>query len=304
MENVLSPIDNKSETKVIDSIKSLFIIERYNTLNMDVNRFFKGNETITIRECEKTGYRFYHPFHIMGDDTFYQDLQAKSDDYYPQKKWEHIEALKFIKKDQSVLEVGCATGYFLNQCTKKGATATGLELNQKAANEAISKGLDVQLSMLGEHIKDNKNKYDIICSFQVLEHITDVESYFSDALKCLKPGGKIILGVPNNNPYIFKHDKFHILNLPPHHAGLWNRKSFEKTAEIFNLDINSIKVSPLFEYKDWYKAQIDFNRTANPFLGFLLTLIPRPLYKIILKAFSKFIDGKTLFVVFEKSPVF
>jgi len=89
----------------------------------------------------------------------------------------------------------------------------------------------------------------------VLEHIFHVSDFIKDCLACLKPGGILILGVPNSNPFIYRHDKFHTLNLPPHHAGLWNQNSLQKLGDVFNLSIIDISISPLEHYKDWFTTQ-------------------------------------------------
>ncbi|TAG32126.1 MAG: class I SAM-dependent methyltransferase [Sphingobacteriia bacterium] len=299
MNEYLSPVTKVSPTIEIDTIPTSLIIERYNSMNLDVAHFFNGIDSIKIRKCTVTNYRYYAPFNCMGDDQFYQDLQKVSAAYYPVNKWEHKKAIEYINKGNSVLEIGCATGYFLARCEHKGATTIGLELNQKAAKEAISKGLNVKTILLDDFAESTESKFDIICSFQVLEHITEVNAYFTNALKCLKPNGRLIIGVPNNNPYIFKHDKFHTLNLPPHHAGIWDKDSLKKAAIHFNLNIEFIGVSPLIEFKEWYKTQISYFQKRNPILACFMKLIPRPIYKIVLKCFSSKIEGKTLLAVLK-----
>jgi SAM-dependent methyltransferase len=81
----------------------------------------------------------------------------------------------------------------------------------------------------------------VVCSFQVLEHIYDVKSFLEASLHVLKPKGKLIIGVPNNEPYFLGYDKYATLNLPPHHMGLWNKSVFEKVAPLFNLKIIDVQ---------------------------------------------------------------
>jgi 2-polyprenyl-3-methyl-5-hydroxy-6-metoxy-1,4-benzoquinol methylase len=296
----ISPIDHLSPTTEVEKISTALIKEQYKSIGLNVDRFFDGIDNVTIRKCTLTDYRYYTPFSCMGDNEFYQDLQKVSGDYYPKNKWEHQKALKFIKKDDKVLEIGCATGYFLTCCNKKQAHATGLELNQKAAEEALEAGLDVKNMLIEDFTKDHEKQFDVVCSFQVLEHITDVHSFIKNCLICLKPGGIFIFGVPNNNPYIFKYDKFHTLNLPPHHAGLWNKESIQKTAKLYNLTIEYLGISPLDETKEWYLTQVDHLREKNPIASTLMRAIPRPIYKLTLRAFAHFIEGKTILGVFKQ----
>lgn len=300
MDKVVSPITKNTETELIDKIPISKIVDLYSIFKTNVKRFFENINEVEIRKCTKTGYRFYYPANIYGDGKFYEDLQTQDADYYPTDKWEHKIAEKFIDSNTQVLEIGCATGIFLDKCVAKNAQVRGLEFNEKALQISKVKGYNVTSEFLEEHAKGNKNLYDYVCSFQVLEHIYDVNSYFINALSCLKPNGKLIIGVPNSNPYIFKHDKLHTLNLPPHHAGLWNKNCIIKVADHFNLKVDFIAVSPIEEYKDWYIAQKSHYLKAIPPLGLLMSIIPRPIYKRIVKLFAKQIEGKTLLAILSR----
>jgi 2-polyprenyl-3-methyl-5-hydroxy-6-metoxy-1,4-benzoquinol methylase len=155
--------------------------------------------------------------------------------------------------------------------------------------------------LLEDHAIENENKYDVVCSFQVLEHIANPRSYLINSLKVLKDGGKLIIAVPNNNPYIFKHDILHTLNLPPHHAGLWNKESFENIPKFFPLELVAAIIEPLSEYKEWFQVQVEYLKNQKHFSGTLLSMLPRPLYKGILRLFRKSIEGRNIIVVFSKT---
>jgi 2-polyprenyl-3-methyl-5-hydroxy-6-metoxy-1,4-benzoquinol methylase len=80
-------------------------------------------------------------------------------------------------------------------------------------------GVDFFSLTPGEH------NYDAVCLFQVLEHMHDISGFFKHVRAFIKPQGKLIISVPNNNPYLYVNDKLHTLNLPPHHMGLWTGSS-------------------------------------------------------------------------------
>ena len=297
---VLSPVTGIDNTTLEMNISTQTIIEKYKALGISVSRFFLNMQNIELRKCNATGYRFYYPETIFGDDKFYEELQKTFNDYYVNARWEHIISLNLIKKDDRVLEVGSGSGFFLKQLKNAGINATGLELNSHAVKEGQSKGLNIINQLLDEHVKENNGKYDVVCSYQVLEHIYDVRGYFENALRALKPGGKIIIGVPNNNPFIFKHDIYHTLNLPPHHAGLWNKQTFQNIGDHFPLQLESTFIEPLSELKQWYQVQVQHHQEHNRFLGSLLAIIPRPFYKMFLNLFSNKIEGRNIIAVFKK----
>ena len=298
---ILSPVTESRHTSVVLEIPSNTIIDQYKHLGIDVTRFLKDVPVVQLLRCNDTGYRFYYPFSIFGDGAFYDDLQTNLKGYYVEGRKEHLKALEIIKPSDKVLEIGSGSGYFLGLLKEKQVDCRGLEFNPQALADATAKGLTVYNETLEHHAQSHAGAYDIVCSFQVLEHITDIKSYFDSALKALKPGGKLLIGVPNNNPYIFKHDIYHTLNLPPHHAGLWNRATFEKIPSFFPVTTSEIYVEPLQEIKEWYKVQINHYRQQNKTgIARLLQLVPRPVYKLFLKVFSSFIGGRNVVAVFVK----
>jgi len=236
MNNPLSPVTGKNNTTLTDVFFSRDIIQLYKLqLGIDVSRFFSGTNTFFLYQCNETGYRFYHPEGMVGDGEFYGLLQESlAEDYYHEWKFENQLALDVINPGEKVLDIGCGIGNFLARAKEK-AVVTGLELNEKAIEVCRQRGFNVLNERIETHALQNAGHYDVVCLFQVLEHIYDVKPFLENALKVLKPGGKLVIGVPNNEPYFLGYDKYCTLNLPPHHMGLWNAKVFERTAPLFNL---------------------------------------------------------------------
>jgi hypothetical protein len=100
---------------------------------------------------------------------------------------------------------------------------------------------------------------------------------------------------------MFKHDILHTLNLPPHHAGLWNKESFENLSTFFPFKLESIDIEPLREYKEWFTAKLQYLKDKRSFWAGLLSLVPRPLYKTFLRLFRNSIEGRNIIVVFTKT---
>ena len=237
------PITKKNSTELFASFEGKDIIELYRQhLNIDVSRFFKDHTVFYLYRCNETGYKFYYPRDLCGDGKFYEDLQTQlGPEYYHEWKFENQLAFDEIKAGNKVLDIGCGIGNFLTKVAEKTNHAYGLELNEKAISICTGKGLNVYRELIQDHAKGHKEYYDVICMFQVLEHVYDVKEFIDSSLKSLKKGGKLIIGVPNSEPYFLGYDKYCTLNLPPHHMGLWNKTVFERFAELFNLSILKVK---------------------------------------------------------------
>ena len=299
---IKSPVTGSYHTSVIQEIRVSRIVALYNEeLGFDISRYFHGLETIQLCRCDDSGYRFYYPFDIFGDDAFYQHLQ-NFENYYNLEKWEYGAVSDLIPEKGEVLEIGSGGGHFMELAArkKKGIRLRGIELNTKAVSEARNKGLDVTAETIEKFAKENAERFDVVCSMQVLEHITEVRPFIEASLQALKKGGQMIICVPNNNPYLYKHDFYHTLNLPPHHAGLWNREAFSQLPRYFPMTLGKIRIEPLQDYKLWYQTQVRYFSDKGSAVAKVLSMVPRPLYKMPLILLRNFIEGRNILVEFVK----
>ena len=259
---ISSPLTNKRQITLLSSIPAQKIVESYQeSLQIDVSRFFKNVENVELYQDEQTGYRFFYPWDIDGDGNFYKDLQ-KFDWYYMPWKWEHEISTQFLKEGMKILEVGCAYGSFIQKASVDfGVSAIGLELNKIASEEGRKSGLNILNEGIEVHASKNNGTYDLVCSFQVLEHITSVHSFIEAKIDCLKPGGKLLIGVPNNDSFLGL-DSWNILNIPPHHMGLWNEEALKNLESIFPIKFCNSYFEPLQDYHKGY-----YNSVLTKYLG-------------------------------------
>lgn len=299
--DIKSPITGSNNIRKIEDIDSGDIMKLYSEFNVGMaDRFFVNTKAVSIYECLDTGYRFYYPFNISGDEDFYALLQ-KFPQYYSEWKWEHELAFAQIFSKSKVLEIGCGSGDFLYELSRrKKCECVGLELNSQAIVDANSKKVVVYQEMIEEHAMNNKNKYDVVCFFQVLEHISDVKSFLNYSIACLKKNGLLIIGVPNNNPYLFQNDKLHTLNLPPHHMGLWDSESLKNLEKYFDLELKSLMIEPLFEFNYFWSVKKGAWKKNNKFAYYFSKFIPGFLNGLRNELLRKFFDGRNILAIYSK----
>ena len=114
---------------------------------------------------------------------------------------------KISDKPGKILDVGCATGIFLNGMEKRGWEGKGIEPNQSAAEYAKQRfGLDVFCGYLFDaNLPDDY--FDVITIWDVLEHVPDPGQLMCEIYRLLKPGGVVIATLPNGKAwerFIFK----------------------------------------------------------------------------------------------------
>jgi SAM-dependent methyltransferase len=93
----------------------------------------------------------------------------------------------------NVLDVGCGTGDFLLTCMKDGWAANGVEPSENASELAKQKGISVSKS-----IDDLKGTFNLITLWHVLEHVPDLNQTLNKLYTLLKPGGTLLIAVPNH----------------------------------------------------------------------------------------------------------
>jgi SAM-dependent methyltransferase len=96
-----------------------------------------------------------------------------------------------------ILDVGCATGNFLDAMRRAGWRAEGVEPSPQAAAYARERlGLDVITGRL-EEAGLPAAAYDAITLWDVLEHVHEPRATLAEAARLLRPGGALVLGLPN-----------------------------------------------------------------------------------------------------------
>jgi SAM-dependent methyltransferase len=96
----------------------------------------------------------------------------------------------------SVLDYGCGTGAFLAEMKKAGWQVTGLEPDAGAREKAASNyGIRPQPPQHLLELPDGS--FDLITLWHVLEHVHRLPETMDHLIRVLKPGGNILLAVPN-----------------------------------------------------------------------------------------------------------
>jgi SAM-dependent methyltransferase len=288
--------------RLVKQIKPSFIIDAYRRFNVDVSGYFTDIPTVDVYECVQTGYRFYHPLRLAGGEDLYRQLETISW-YYMDWKWEHQVALDHLAANSRVLEVGCARGGFLRQCHRQGHEVMGLELNAEALSHAISAGLNVAHMTIEDFAKAKRPSFDAVCSFQVLEHIPDCHCFIKHCLAALKPGGRLILSVPNNDAFMLKSDPVQTLNMPPHHMGLWTPNAMVSLGFLFEMQLEKLEFEPLQSYHRDYSTSLvmgllRLKRESENRRG---ESLPEAVVCEVAEAVLEQVPGHTLLAVFRKN---
>lgn len=95
-----------------------------------------------------------------------------------------------------LLDIGAGTGAFLHTMRTAGWEVTGLEPDSGAIRRAeLAYGL--QLKPSEQLFGLEKNYFDVVTLWHVLEHVHELHTYLDQIKKICRPGGRIFIAVPN-----------------------------------------------------------------------------------------------------------
>lgn len=108
-----------------------------------------------------------------------------------------IRFFRGVKKRGRLLDIGCGMGYFLLACRNHGYHVEGFDISNDAAAYVKEKlGIPVRTGDL-ESLPYERGTFDIITMWHFLEHTPDPRVYLRKTWEWLKPGGLLVVDVPN-----------------------------------------------------------------------------------------------------------
>lgn len=120
--------------------------------------------------------------------------------------------------DRRVLDVGCGVGMYTQAFQRETSHVFGVEIEHSRAREALGRAASVT-EAVGEHLPFPADAFDIVFSHEVLEHVDDDRACVEEMVRVTRPGGRIVIFVPNRlYPFethgVFWRGKYHFGNVP------------------------------------------------------------------------------------------
>ena len=174
----------------------------------------------------------------------------------------NIHSLVEENNNAKFLDLGCDDGRWTLELSKKINTtnAYGLEIVSKRMNKAKKLGVLVSKADLNHKFPFEKNYFDVVHANQVIEHLTDIDSFVSEIYRVLKPSGYAIISTENGSSWcnIFAaflgFQIFSLTNFSCKQSGLGNPFALHKTE---NLKLPSWTHKTILNYfglKDLFKV--------------------------------------------------
>ncbi|MBN1882004.1 MAG: class I SAM-dependent methyltransferase [Deltaproteobacteria bacterium] len=103
---------------------------------------------------------------------------------------------EYVKPGGTLLEIGCSSGFMLDEMKKRGMDVYGIEPSKVYGEYTRALGIEVFNDFEGL-VASKKDQFDLIIHYYVLEHIRNPVMFLEDVAKLGKKGGKMIFEVPS-----------------------------------------------------------------------------------------------------------
>lgn len=118
---------------------------------------------------------------------------------------------------RDVLDVGCNTGYGTVRFAPIAGRVVGVDVSPAAIEAARLRATDGRPEFLlttGFELPFADDSFDLVTSFQVLEHVSDSLAYLREIARVTRPAGTVILATPNAairlDPGMTPWNRFHV----------------------------------------------------------------------------------------------
>ncbi len=140
-----------------------------------------------------------------------------------------------------LLDVGAATGFFLDLAQNRGWRCVGVEPSAFAVREAASKGLNVREGVI-EELDAPDGSFDVVTMWDVVEHVRDPRAALGAAHRLLRPGGVLAINTPDSGSVLARvlGLRWHLV-VPPEHLVLFHQKSLRLLLDEQHFRVSSMK---------------------------------------------------------------
>jgi SAM-dependent methyltransferase len=210
--------------------------------------------------CLKCSLIFVDPMPSAEELTNFYDNYHKSGQYLAKLNSKVRRAKKrirgaslFIQKG-TFIDVGCNVGFAVEAARSLGFQARGIDIDSAAisvAQEKFGKSLFEIRSV--QDLAQSGETFDFIYCSEVIEHLSELDSFFAALVQCLKEDGILYITTPDNGHYSLPSDFSKLIDWtsvrPPEHLLYFTQSSIKPLLRRYGL--NFIKIA--FSFKPTLK---------------------------------------------------
>jgi len=202
----------------------------------DFDELFVGKYGISVVKCRKCGMTYANPIlrqsntlynkeYFLGEDeeigctNYISDRIGKNINWARHSEYRRLKRVLKYKKRGKLLELGCATGFFLNCAREHGWDVQGVEISDYASQYARD---SMKLNVITGTLEPNmfeERQFDVVVMWHVIEHVPYLNELLRESYRILKDDGLLFIATPNDLENLkakLSKDKNRFVKLPEH----------------------------------------------------------------------------------------
>lgn len=161
-----------------------------------------------------------------------------------------LREVGLINADSRVLEVGCGVGAIVYELSGIGCDITGTDISSCAIEYGQKKYPGIKLEVQAAEVLNYPDEsFDIVLSFDLLEHLHVVDRHLSQVHRLLRPGGYYLLQTPNKYcNMVFETLKTRSLKWRNYHPSLHSAAGLKRRFRNNDFDIRFVKMNTINKF--------------------------------------------------------
>jgi 2-polyprenyl-3-methyl-5-hydroxy-6-metoxy-1,4-benzoquinol methylase len=240
--------------------------------------YYASKETFDLGECKDCGFLFTMDFPTEDEIGIYYDTKdyishSNTKEGLVNKVYHKVRSFMLKKKqmivsessqseNNNLLDIGCGTGFFLNQMKNAGWNVSGIEKNEQARTFVLT-NFNIPVLEPNRIQELKSNSFGVITLWHVLEHLEHLNESLRQYRDLLADDGTLIIAVPNvssADAAVYK-EYWAAYDVPRH---LWHFSS--KTMKLLAKN-NGFKITKLFPmpFDAFYVSMLSEKYKGNKF---------------------------------------
>jgi len=225
-----------------------------------IKDFTVSHEDFDVWHCDQCSHRFTNPVPDQESiGPYYQSEEYVShsntskgliNSIYQKVRKRTLKSKKKLlnkvsgKSNGRLLDIGCGTGEFLHTAKEAGWSVLGLEPDPGAREMGI-KNYQLEILEAEKFFEIEEGQFDAITMWHVLEHVHELDAYMEKIHRLLKPGGTLIVAVPNYTSHdAAKYKEYWAAYDVPRHLYHFSPQSMAELMKRFKFSLGKMKIMP------------------------------------------------------------
>jgi len=169
-----------------------------------------------------------------------------------QTNLEFLAQTDLLKPGDRILEIGCGIGSVVYELSKQGYDIRGTDISSEALEYGRKKYGDIRLEVQAAEILPYEDEsFEAVLSFDLFEHIAEIDKHISEVRRVLRPGGYYLFQTPNKfSNIIYETLWTKSLRWRRYHPSLHSPGQLRRRMARHGFETRFVKMNPINEFTE------------------------------------------------------